>query len=749
MKVWRIVRANEWWGSKVPMLLGLYFFLSPFYDGKLTFWDVALGALILLWWMVSAAAFGYLINNIFDLEQDLKAGKTNLTQGLSIAHKWILSLLLGLASFLPWMVGYRQQYMIMLCAVHLCLFLLYSIPPVRLKERGYIGVVTDALYAFVIPVVIVSHFAIQDYDHPTVFELPVIVWSFLAGLRSILLHHIKDRKADSISHMGNVINKYGISTNALLINAILLPFEILAFVFLLYYHEKGRWLIAGFTLYLIMMCFSMTRYGLQWSLSRKVKSLRYAPSLFYEGWFLLLVLSIDAIGDPLYWILVVLQLVLFQNEVFHFAVKLSIRLWYGLVTVAYFLGSVLMKLFYFIRSIFIELGYRSFSLSIQLYHALKRLFKPLVVNTWHHAIRPVLSAVVNYSIYYTRRLILQQTNEEASKPLTIWSKVVPVKAENHKNSSELEIGSRFSTDGDKEARTGSHNVSEIPAPRVFRRASEVRDLSPIITSDNKTVNGLWIGNYLSNIEILTIQSFLAAGHTFKLWVYEPVSNVPKGVNVCNANDIIPAAQIFRYKYANAYGHGKGSVSGFSDIFRYKLLYDNGGWWVDMDICCLHPLKFNTPYFFRKHHDLDLVGNMMKCPKGSQLMWDCYTEAKETINENNTDWHKPIEILNRHVVQLGLSDFIFTGFSNQDKWEEIRQFIQREGELDPDYVALHWMNEEWRSRGLNKNDIRYNSTLGKLMAQYGIIARPDKKAELWLNDLRHLLWLPFYERIQAR
>jgi len=161
-----------------------------------------------------------------------------------------------------------------------------------------------------------------------------------------------------------------------------------------------------------------------------------------------------------------------------------------------------------------------------------------------------------------------------------------------------------------------------------------------ISPDNKIVHGLWIGKTLSNIEILTMKSFMKHGHDFYLWVYdEIVTPIPAGVVVKDAAEIIPRRQVFCYKKHNQWGEGKGSYAGFSDIFRYKLLYEYGGWWVDMDIVLLKPLDFTEPYVFRNHDKLPVVGNVLKCPKGSKLMLDCYNKAIAEVDENNTDWFK--------------------------------------------------------------------------------------------------------------
>lgn len=253
---------------------------------------------------------------------------------------------------------------------------------------------------------------------------------------------------------------------------------------------------------------------------------------------------------------------------------------------------------------------------------------------------------------------------------------------------------------------------------------------------NKIVNSLWIGTVLSKIELLTIHSFLAAGHSFKLWTYEPIETpLPIGVEICDANTIVSNDKVFAYKNTNAFGHGKGSVAGFSDIFRYKLLYDHGGWWVDMDVTCLKPLNFDAPYFFRNHHHLEVVGNVMKCPAKSELMLRCYEEAIQTIDEHNTDWHKPIEILNRFIEILDLKKHIVKEVSNPDHWDITSKYILDKGEVPPIWFFIHWQNEEWRSRKIDRTVFYYRSSLALLLAKYGLYELPTTYMDKAINWFR--------------
>lgn len=242
----------------------------------------------------------------------------------------------------------------------------------------------------------------------------------------------------------------------------------------------------------------------------------------------------------------------------------------------------------------------------------------------------------------------------------------------------------------------------------------------MLTTANKIVHGMWVGSTLSSLELLTLRSFTDRGHVFRLWTYgRPDMILPSGVELMDAQLIIPAEQVFSYQKGNQFGHGKGSYAGFSDIFRYKLLYETGGWWVDMDMTCLRPLEFEAPYVFRPHDVLPVVGNLMKCPQGSPLMWDCYTEAVDAVDQYNTDWLKPIVILNENIEKHHLTSYIVPHLSNADRWEVVDFYRSYPAAIPEKYYVFHWMNEEWRSRGLDKGLCCQGAALDRLMEKHHI------------------------------
>lgn len=241
-------------------------------------------------------------------------------------------------------------------------------------------------------------------------------------------------------------------------------------------------------------------------------------------------------------------------------------------------------------------------------------------------------------------------------------------------------------------------------------------------SPENIIHGLWIGEALSPIELLTLHSYIRNGYEFWLWIYMPIkTQIPKEVKICDANEIIPFEQVFRKKEADPnYNVGKGSFGApFSDIFRYKLLYEKGGIWTDMDITCLKPYNFTQPYFFRVHPILPVIGNLMKCPPKSQVMLDSYLEANEKCNQDTKEWLTTNKILNKHIEIHGFKKYIVPEISNMDNWHHLEKFLFNNGKIPEQWYFIHWMNEEWKNQKLKKEVVFFNTTLQKLMKKYDV------------------------------
>jgi hypothetical protein len=212
-----------------------------------------------------------------------------------------------------------------------------------------------------------------------------------------------------------------------------------------------------------------------------------------------------------------------------------------------------------------------------------------------------------------------------------------------------------------------------------------------------TVNSLWVGESLTLLEKLTLKSFVDNGYIFKLWVYNDQikEELPCNVELCDANKILPAERIFVYK--NKGDCRGGSYGGFSDIFRYHLLYKEGGVYIDMDVTCLKPFDFDAQeYCLRPHRRCGVVCNIIKVPKLSAFMKSCIESTESVVNENNDTWILPVNIFAQQVCEYKLQRFIVPDrYFGVDDAEEIKNYKKQNyfkyKKMLPEY-CMHWCRE---------------------------------------------------------
>jgi glycosyltransferase involved in cell wall biosynthesis len=255
---------------------------------------------------------------------------------------------------------------------------------------------------------------------------------------------------------------------------------------------------------------------------------------------------------------------------------------------------------------------------------------------------------------------------------------------------------------------GSNGNSPGPAPTTVTTSAQqtIRGNAPAMVTRRRgsltPVHGMWIGSSLSRMELLTLRSFVRQGHRFHLWAYDQITTpIPDGVVLEDATEILPRKAIFKRRAVDERsGVGAGSYGApFSDLFRYKLLHDKGGYWADMDVTCLKPFPSDTPYLFRSHR-IGVVGNIMKCPRGSRLMAQTYEQTLQLANEDSA-WLLPNQILAENVKRLGLSKYVRTNFCNADSWPDVVQpFIENDYAPPGEWYAIHWLNEVWRTLSQN-------------------------------------------------
>jgi Glycosyltransferase sugar-binding region containing DXD motif len=120
-----------------------------------------------------------------------------------------------------------------------------------------------------------------------------------------------------------------------------------------------------------------------------------------------------------------------------------------------------------------------------------------------------------------------------------------------------------------------------------------------------------------------LKSFIDCGYAVDLYTYDVNLVVPAGVRVCDAAELASRDEVFVYQ---SEGLGKGSPSAFSNYFRYKLLAEKGGWWIDTDVVCLTDrIPVVDEFFARQDNDFIACGTMYFAPC-HPVMQQCLEQA---------------------------------------------------------------------------------------------------------------------------
>lgn len=194
-------------------------------------------------------------------------------------------------------------------------------------------------------------------------------------------------------------------------------------------------------------------------------------------------------------------------------------------------------------------------------------------------------------------------------------------------------------------------------------------ITPKSLDQNKVIQSFWSGP-ITTMERLCIKSYLDNGHEFHLYTYESLEGLPSGVIVKSADEIVPRKR--KEDFSNP--------QQFADYFRYSLLYEKGGWWMDMDTVCLRHYDFTAEYVFAlaPTKTFYLYNGFLKVPPHSALMQYCMNQAatytKDKLESASFQDIGPT-LITHAVRDLDLSGFVLPGDTfDPVHWDKAVQII---------------------------------------------------------------------------
>jgi hypothetical protein len=244
---------------------------------------------------------------------------------------------------------------------------------------------------------------------------------------------------------------------------------------------------------------------------------------------------------------------------------------------------------------------------------------------------------------------------------------------------------------------------------------------------------LWIGVSLGAVERACMRSVLQQGHPLNLYCYREIGGVPDGIEMHDAAEIIPESEIIR--------HWSGSVSLFSNRFRYELQRRGRGTWLDCDAYLLKPLDCTAPHLLAEYEPGKLTPGILRLPKDSPIlpallalfdektvppwlpwrarasaMWRLRTTGRSNLSKMPWGSAGPLA-LTYYAREFGLLPLaVPAAVLHPVPWQEAERirFEPLEALVGPDAVSIHLWNE--RIKGFKEEPAAPGSFLARVQAE---------------------------------
>ncbi len=197
----QLLRKADWFTTKLPIAMG-FFYLGLWAAGAPPVGRVMAAAALMLLAFAGSGVFVRFYNDLFDLAADAKGGKFNLAGRVSPFWRGMIPVLATVFILLILAILKAPPYLYGLMGLQHLFYLLYSTPPIRLKNRSLGGVLADAAYGHAMPAVIgwAFAFAVLEGAERSIAFFPVVLaiagLQFISGLNNILFHQIEDIERD-------------------------------------------------------------------------------------------------------------------------------------------------------------------------------------------------------------------------------------------------------------------------------------------------------------------------------------------------------------------------------------------------------------------------------------------------------------------------------------------------------------------------------------------------------------------------
>jgi len=218
----KMSRWREYNTTKVPLIFVPALYLMSVKPGPPIENYVRLGCIVAF--TALYLAFGYMLNDYADREVDRQAGKVNIIGEVPRPLAWFFLLFVFMSGMMTLLPFYSHSLVIWFAILAYTTAAAYSLYPVRLKERGFLGLLVSAIAQRVLPALVL--FAV--YSHWSINTTALLTLYAMIGFRWILIHQILDESNDRRANVRTFVTKSGAHSAGRFLRRGVFPIEVCA-----------------------------------------------------------------------------------------------------------------------------------------------------------------------------------------------------------------------------------------------------------------------------------------------------------------------------------------------------------------------------------------------------------------------------------------------------------------------------------------------------------------------------------------
>ena len=199
-------------------------------------------------------------------------------------------------------------------------------------------------------------------------------------------------------------------------------------------------------------------------------------------------------------------------------------------------------------------------------------------------------------------------------------------------------------------------------------------------SQSNKVSTLWLKGRIRKIDHVCLASMVANNLDVSLYCYDDLSNVPDGIKLKDANEILDISLLERLQCIKKKENNPSQpIANFSDFFRIFLQKFEKGLWLDTDVFIFKPFTYDTERVYFGFEGKGRIGSpVFYLPKDHPIISEYENLIKDFVQDHSSQ--ELLTVKPPYFIKLKTAQQIAYTFKN-DTLPPISHILNPNKELD--------------------------------------------------------------------